>query len=283
MNERNTNETFDVDTIEIDLLDLVRLLWKKMWLIIISMILCGSVAFSAAMMSIEPTYTASAMMYVNNSSLSVGSTSISISSSQISAAKSLLDIYVIILRSRPTLQAAIDRGDLPYTPAQLRGIVSASSVNGTEIFSITATCGNPEDAKLIVDNLVMVLPERIAKIVDGSSVRLVEPAELPGASVSGSNSRYALIGAVVGAIIGCAIIIIQDLMNTTVRDEEYLKQRYNIPLLAIVPDVYSRSKKSYYKKGYKYAYKGYYGNPSHSYYATMVENHNTADDAQEDK
>ncbi|MBQ8747491.1 MAG: hypothetical protein IJZ08_06460 [Clostridia bacterium] len=262
--------------IEIDLLDLARLLWKKLWLIVISMILCGSIAFSAAMFSVEATYTSTAMMYVNNSSVSVGGTSITFSSSQLSAAKSLLDVYVIILQSRTTLEMvqvkAADDLSREYSVGELRGIVQASSVNNTEIFSISATCGNASDAEVIVDTIVDILPDRIADIVDGSSVRLVDAAVLPTVSATPSNNRYALIGAVIGAIIGGAIIIIQDLMNTTVRDEEYLKQRYNIPILAIVPDAYNSSKKAYYKSGYKYAYKGYYGRSGIGYYARAYEN-----------
>ncbi len=277
MNDQHTNETFDVDMIEIDLLDLIRLLWQKLWLIVLAMVLCGSLAFSAAMLTTEPTYTASAMMYVNNSSLSVGSTSITFSSSQLSAAKSLLDVYVIILQSRTTLEAAIEKADLDYTYAQLRGMVRAASVNDTEIFQIAVTCGNPDDAKLIVDTLVDILPERIADIVDGSSVRVVDRAVRPAGASSPSNTRYAVIGVIVGAVLGCAIIILQDLMNTTVRDEEYLKQRYNIPILAIVPDVYGQPKKSYgYKYSYKYGYNKYgkdgYQRPS--YYENAYEKSN---------
>lgn len=259
MNEQHTNKLFDVDMIEFDLLDMIRLLWQKFWLILLAMVLCGSLAFSVALLTIKPTYTASAMMCVNNSSLSGNSGSITFSSSQLSAAKSLLDIYVIILQSRTTLETAIERADLDYTYAELRSMVRAASVNQTEIFQITATCGNPDDAKLIVDTLVDILPGRIADVVDGSSVRVVDRAVLPTSSSSPSSTKYAILGVIVGAVFGCAIIIIQELMNTTVRDEEYLKQRYNIPILAVVPDVYGQPKNSY---DYKYGYQrpNYYEN-----------------------
>ncbi len=265
MNEQATNSAVDMDNTELDLLDMITLLWSKIWIIVISMVLCGAIAFAGAMISVVPQYTATAMMYVNNSSLSVGGSTITFSSSQLSAAKSLLDVYVIILKSRTTLEAAIEESDLPYTYEQLRDIVKAGSVNGTEIFSITATCDNPGDAKLIVDTIVDLLPDRISDIVDGSSVRLVDHAVHPKVSSSPSNTRYALIGALAGLVASCGLIIVQDLMNTTVRDEEYLKQRYNIPILAVVPDVYGVSKKKYgYKYGYHSRYK--YGYQRHGYY-----------------
>ncbi len=274
MNGQATNSAVDMDNTELDLLDMITLLWSKIWIIVISMVLCGSIVFAGAMISVVPQYTATAMMYVNNSSLSVGGGTISFTASQLTAAKNLLDVYVIILKSRTTLEAAIEEGDLPYTYEQLREIVTAGSVNGTEIFSIAATCSDPAVAKLIVDTIVDLLPDRISDIVDGSSVRLVDHTVLPKVSSSPSNARYALIGALAGLVASCGLIIVQDLMNTTVRDEEYLKQRYNIPILAVVPDVYGVSKKKY---GYKYGYRSKYryGYQRHGYYRSL---HNIYED-----
>ncbi len=274
MDNQATNELVEVDMVEVDLLDMLRLLWEKLWIIVIAMVLCGSIAFTGAIFTVAPLYTSTAMMYVNNNSVSVGDSTFTFSTGQLSAAKSLLDVYLIILRSRTTLEAAIEEADLPYTYGQLRSFVSAGSVNGTGIFTISATCPDPDDAKLIVDTLVEILPERISDIVEGSSVRLVDSAVRPTSRSSPSYTRYALIGVVVGAVLSCAAIIIQDLMNTTVRDEEYLKQRYNIPLLAVIPDAFDPSKKKYgykygYKKGGSYRYK--YGYQRYGYYKNNYE------------
>ena len=69
------------------------------------------------------------MMYVNNSALSLGGTSFSISSSELSAAKSLLDIYIIILKSRTTLEQVLDETGLEYTYKEFSEMVTAAPVN----------------------------------------------------------------------------------------------------------------------------------------------------------
>lgn len=253
MNNRVKN-----DEIEIDLLRLIRLLWSKAWLIVISMILLGAVMFSYAMFFITPLYQSTAKMYVNNSSIKVGSTSFSISSSELSAAKTLLDLYVEILKTRTTLEEVIRRGELKYTYEQLAPMISAGSVNGTEIFRITVTNSDPEMAEKIADTIVEVLPERIAEIVDGSSVRLVDHAVRATRRSSPDYSRYAAIGMAAGAVLSCAAIIVFDLMDTSVRGEEYLAQRYSdIPVLAVVPDIRSTRKRSYgYYKNKEYGGSG---------------------------
>ncbi|MBE6598152.1 MAG: hypothetical protein E7638_01780 [Ruminococcaceae bacterium] len=233
------------EEIEIDLLHLLGLLWKKAWIIVLSMILLASAFFSYSMFMVTPQYKSTAMMYVNNSTLTVGSTSIGFSSGQLTAARSLLDTYVVILKTRTTFEKVIEKADLDLTYKQLQGMVSASAVNETDVFSITATSSDPAEAELIVDTIVEILPDRIADIVDGSSVRVVDHAILPTTRSSPSYTKYAMIGMVVGLIASAAVVIIIDLMDTSVRDEEYLNQTYDIPVLAVIPDVYNAKEKSY--------------------------------------
>ena len=236
--------------LEIDILHLIRLLWQKAWIIMISMVVCGAIAFTYSSVLIAPQYKSRAMMYVNNSSLSFGGSSLTISASELSAAKSLLDIYLIILKSRTTMEEVAQEAGLDYSYQKMASMVSAASVNGTEVFEIVATSSDPAEAALIVDTITKVLPDRISEIVDGSSVRIVDTAVMPTAKSSPNNTRNGILGVLIGAVISCAAIIIMDLTNTTVRDEEYLNGKYNIPILAVIPDMYAKSSGSRYYSGY---------------------------------
>jgi capsular polysaccharide biosynthesis protein len=240
-----TKLPLDNNEIEIDLLHLVKILWQKAWMIALCALLLGAITFSYAFFFITPQYQAKAMMYVNNNALSLGGTSVSISASEITAARSLLDTYVIILKSRTTMEQVLEQSGLDYSYSQIASMVDATPVNSTEVFQITATCADPAEAELIVDTIVTILPDRIADIVDGSSVRLVDRAVLPTARFSPSYSRYAMIGLLLGFVLSCGYIIVVDLMDTTIRDEDYLYQRYSIPVLAVVPDAYDTRKGSY--------------------------------------
>ena len=96
----------------IDLSQLLRLLFRKSWLIAVSAIVCATVAFLVTFFFVTPQYEADVKVYVNNSSLSLGSASFSISSSEISAAQSLVNTYVVILNSRSTLDELVSRTDV---------------------------------------------------------------------------------------------------------------------------------------------------------------------------
>jgi len=247
----NVNEEF-----EIDLLQLLRVLWKKAGVIALVALLCATITFSYAFFLVDPEYKSRATMYVNNSSFSVGSTSFSISSSELSAASTLLDIYVVILKSYTTLEMVIEEAGLEYTCEELGKMISAGPVDGTEVFEIVATSTDPAEAELIVDTFTKILPDRIAQIVDGSSVRIVDVARLPVKRSSPSYSRFTAIGFLLGFVLSCAVIcvmeIIRDLMDNTVKDEQYLMERYGLPILAEVPDMAQKEDKGY-GNYYRYA------------------------------
>ncbi|MCD8388776.1 MAG: Wzz/FepE/Etk N-terminal domain-containing protein [Oscillospiraceae bacterium] len=235
------------DEIEIDLADLLGTLLKRAWAIALSAILLGALVLGYTYAFIEPLYQSTAMFYVNNSGVDIGNTSISFSSSQISAAQDLVDTYVVILESRTTLEQVIEAAGVDYTYMELGEMISAGAVNSTQIFSITVTDPDPEEAELIANSIVFVLPERIAAIVDGSDVRIVDTAVVPSTRSSPSYIRNTVIGAVLGVILSAIVISVLHLMDDRIRTEDYLTKTYpNIPLLAVIPDMDSSSGSGYY-------------------------------------
>lgn len=230
----------DNEYIKIDLGKVLDGLLRRAWIIILCMLLCGAMLLSYAVYFVTPMYESSVLMYVNNSDFSVGVTSFSISSSDISAAKSLVETYLVILKTRMTLDDVIEQGQLEYTYEDLCDMISADSVNDTEIFSVTVKTDDPYEAERIANIIAIVLPEKINAVVDGSSVRIVDYAVVPYEKVSPSLTKYTIIGLLMGAIASCVVIAIIEIMDNQIRSENYLLETYpDIPLLSVVPDMLS--------------------------------------------
>ena len=143
---------------EIDLTALLKALWRHIWLIAASVIVIGAMAFSYARFFVTPMYTASALMYVNNNSLSVGSTKVSLSAGDLSAAKSLVNTYVVILNARTTMNEVIREAGVDYTYTDMQGMISAGAVNSTEVVQIDVTMPDPQEAALVANSVTKVLP-----------------------------------------------------------------------------------------------------------------------------
>lgn len=231
---------------EIDLLKLLGALWKRIWIIALAAVVGGVVLLAYTKILVTPLYKSSAMMYVNNSDFSVGSTKVSLS--DLNAAQSLVDTYAVILKSRGTLEEVIDKAQLPYTYEELSKMVETGAVDNTEIFSITVTSDDPQEATKIANTIVEVLPDRITEIMDGSDVRTVDFAVVPSKKASPSTTKNTLLGLIAGFVLACAVIIVRELMDTKLHSEDYLLTQYpDIPLLAVIPDMNKKTgKRSYY-------------------------------------
>lgn len=233
------------DYIEIDLVRLLSALWRHFWIILLSMVIFGAAGFGYANYLITPLYQSDVQMYVNNADISVGSTSIKFSQGDLLAAQGLVDTYIVILNSRPMLDDVIDELELPYSYEQLKDMIAAEAVNGTEVFQITVTDADRKEAKEIANKIAELLPEHISQVVDGSSVRVVQYAVLAGGPCSPSVMKYLCLGIALGFLISAGIIVLRVLLDKRVHDPEELAKRYDIPVIAVIPDLEKKGSSKY--------------------------------------
>lgn len=242
---------------EIDLMRLAKLLWHKLWLILLVAILCAGLAFCYSRFLITPQYSSTVMLYVNSSSLSIGDVGVSLSSSEITASRSLVATYIVILQNRTTMEQIIEKTGVSYSYRQLLGMISAKAVNNTEVFAVTVTSADAEEAALIANAIAEVLPLRVSEVIDGTSMRLVDGAEINYNKVSPSNTKYTAIGLVIGLVLACGVIVLRDLLDSTLRDDDYLFESLDIPILTKIPDLCAKDSGKYYYSHYGHHYGGY--------------------------
>lgn len=242
---------------EIDLLKLVKVLWSKALIITLAAVLMGTLVFGATYLFVEPTYEATASIYVNNSSISLGASRFTISTSELSASNALVNTYIYILQSRTTLEDVLAKAALPYTYYELRQMLDVEPITGTAAFDVTVVSHSPTEAELIANTIASVLPERISEIVDGSNVRIVDYAIVPSGRSGPSFTLNTLIGFIVGAFLACVIMtirfIIDEQNDFLIHSADELREMYpDISVLALIPDMRLSEKKGYY-------YSSYYG------------------------
>ena len=238
--DRNQSEYNSVDVLYI-----IKNLWGRAWIIILSGILCAAVAFCFAAFLIAPKYSSSIMLYVNNSSFSLGNTSFSISSSEITAAQSLVKTYRELLINRTTLERVIEKTDAPYTYKELAKLIEAAPSNETEIMKVTVTTEDPYEAARIANCIAEVLPVRISEIIDGASMEVVDSAVPELDKVAPSITQFTAIGLLIGLVLSVSVLVVNIIFDDTINDEEYILQTYKHPILAKVPNLVNPGAGSY--------------------------------------
>lgn len=249
MGKEKTERIKTKDTEEtIDLLHLLTVLWRKAWIIVLAGILFAGACFGWATFMIPETYSSSVMMYVNTEA-SIGNYSISLS--DLTTAKSLVNTYMVILKSRETLLMVLEEAESSRTYQELSTMITSSQVNDTEIFSITVTSADAEEAARLANAISSVLPKRVNAIISGASMRVVSGAIVNHAKVGPNITRRTALGLLLGVLLASVVIIVLDLLNDVIRDENHILQTYEIPILARVPDMLGKeSEHGYHSYGY---------------------------------
>ena len=237
MNKKETGYVGNEEYYTIDVLNILKFVLQRFWVIVVSGILAAALAFGISAFVIAPQYSSSIMLYVNNSSFSLGNTNFSISSSEITAAQNLVKTYGEILNSRTTLERVIEKSDVEYDYKQLAEMIDAAPSNGTEIMRVTVTAENPYEASKIANCIAEVFPIRISEIVDGASMEVVDSAIPNLEKISPSITNYTAVGLILGVLLSFLVLAIFAMMDNTIHDEEYVLKTYNYPILAKVPNL----------------------------------------------
>lgn len=244
------NGTIDKrEEIEIDFQSIVGAVWKKNWIISLVSVLCATLSLLASLFLISPKYQSAAMFYVNNNSFSVGETALNITSSDITASKNLVNSYIVILKSRTCLIDVIDYASVNRTYEELAEMITAESVDDTEIFEVIVESTNPQEAEKIANAIAYILPKRISSIIEGTSAKIVDSAVVASKPSSPSYVKNTLLGFVLGIIMSVGVVAFRELFDITIRSEEDITRISKHPVLAAVPDMLSPSKGGYYGYG----------------------------------
>lgn len=222
---------------EIELQKFFACLWKRKLLIVFSGIILALFSFLVTKFAITPVYQSSVQLYVNNYESGQEETT-RVLSSDLSAAQALVNTYIAIIQSDTVMEQVLNKAEqyckLDYTVDQVRRMISASPVNGTEIFKVSVQNANPKIAAVLVNSVANTAPSSIANIIEGSSVKVIDYGKIEQSPIFPNATRNVTIGALMGLIISALISVLLELFNTTITTEEDLNDFCNLPMLGII-------------------------------------------------
>ncbi len=244
---KNVKDTKEYYTI--DLLHIVKSLWRRAWVIAIAAVLAASIGFIYSKFFIVPTYSSSIMLYVNNAASS-DNNHFSVSSSQLSASQSLVETYKQILNNRTTMERIAKASNVFYSYEEFSDMITADSANGTEIMRVTVESTDPYEAAKIANCVAEVLPQRIAEVINGATMEVVDSAIVNLQKVSPSIFKYTAIGIFLGTLLSALVLVILAIKDDVIHESDYVMQTYNYPILAKIPDLLEQDSQKRYAYGY---------------------------------
>jgi len=216
----------------LDLRNYMRILLKKWWVIV----LCVGIAYSATTAYYtyldQPLYRASAKLIINQFDGSSGN----ILPSQISTSLMLINTYKELIRTTAIMGKVVEQyPEIPYSAEQLINRVNVSTVNSSQVMTISFTDTSYDRAMLVVNAVAEVVKQRIPEIMKVNNVEILDTA-LPTQSPQRINSNPSLgkmLSIVAGMLIATAIIFIADFLDDRIRSEKDL-QMLGLPVAASI-------------------------------------------------
>ena len=217
---------------ELDLRKLFLVIFTHAKLIIASVILGAFSFYMVSAYFLTPVYTSTTQLHVSNV---VSDETTVLTSSDVSVSRALLKTFIVILNSNISLEKIADEANLGYSAGQIRGMISAEQVASTEVFKVSVSHTNPNEAQIIASAIEKIAPEEFRRVLSSGSVSVVDHASLPSSPSSPNVMKNTVIGALLAFILVVFSILYIETLDTRVRDELVLEQEFSLPVIGLVP------------------------------------------------
>lgn len=222
------------DKIEIDVLQLVKVLWKRKFLIALVALLAGITAFAYSSFVIKPQYTSTTRIYVVNRNQADKP---GLTNQDLQAGAYLVKDYREIILSQDVLEKVVADQSLTIDAKTLGKKVSVTVPADTRIVSISVRDGKPEEASRIANALREVAAQKIISVTRVSDVTTLEEAR-PATSPSSPNiRRNTMIATIAGVGFVTIIVLLVELLDDRVKRPEDIEEVMHISLLGVIPNL----------------------------------------------
>ena len=222
------------DKFEIDVFQLVKVLWKRKFLIVLTAIIAGLVAFAYSSFVIKPQYTSTTRIYVVNRNQADKP---GLTNQDLQAGAYLVKDYREIILSQDVLEKVVADQNLTMDAKTLGKKVSVTVPADTRIVSISVRDDKPEEASRIANALREVAAQKIISVTRVSDVTTLEEAR-PATSPSSPNiRRNTILGVGVGASAVILLALLVELLDDRVKRPEDIEEVMHLSLLGVIPNL----------------------------------------------
>lgn len=216
------------DELELDLAALFQQLKKQIKLIIVSVVLMLIVAFVYTNFFVEKKYASQARVYI-----APKVTEGMVEYSSLTTGNLMVNNYMSILKGDKLLSKVADNTNQKF--GVVKGSVSVSNDENTQIIVIRSTTNEPKLSKTIVDETVSVFQSDMAELLDVKNLVVIDSAKVSEVPVTPNLRKNILFGGIIGLVLSVGYIVIKCLLDNRLHNKKEAEEYLGLPVLAEVP------------------------------------------------
>ncbi|HEM3717408.1 TPA: capsular biosynthesis protein CpsC [Streptococcus suis] len=220
----------EVNTIEIDVLSLLKSLWRKKLVIIITALLGAGIAFIYSAFLVTPQYDATTRIYVVSQNVEAGA---GLTNQELQAGTYLVKDYKEIILSQDVLTKV--QTELGITTG-ISDKISVEIPVDTRIVSITVRDADPNEAARIANSLRTAAAQKIIEVTKVNDVTTLEEAVPADEPSTPRTKRNLAIGFLAGGLLAVGLVLVFEVLDDRVKRPQDIEEVMGLTLLGVVPD-----------------------------------------------
>ena len=237
---------------EVNIVEVVQTLLKKLWILILVFVLCAAIGFSYCYFLATPQFTANAKVVITTGGI-LSNENIEnpskVTAADVSTSLAMLETYAITLDMLDmyyiVAEEIKDEVSAPYSAGALKNITSYKYTETSLVLAVVVTCTNQRDASIIANCVAKHAPKYLQQFFPTTSAIVVEYSEYSALTFP-NTVLTTIVAGIAGFIIAAAIICVVAFTDKTVKNEDHLTGM-GLSVIGIVPDFNITEKGGYYR------------------------------------
>lgn len=204
---------------EINLRDLYRVIKRRIWVVLIVTIFAASAGVVKSNSSVSHQYQTSSRIIIGGVDDQSRTT------------------LQVIIRDSTVLDKVISQLNLHTSSETLANQITVSSIDNSQVVSISVIDSNPVMAAKIADTTAKVFKAEVPKIVGGNNILLLSKAKINPTPINSGHKNTIIIYTICGFILGIGLVFLLDSLDNSIRSEEEIEKLLNIPVVGKVSKI----------------------------------------------
>ena len=228
-------------------LDIIKFLYallKRWWIIALTTILALIIGIVLNWYVFVPIYEASTTLYIRSINSSYSNNTSASDYSSLLVETQLIKDYREIIKSRLVVGEVMTRLGLNDESLSLvASRIVVTSKTDTRILQISVKDADNKKATDIANKTAEVFSEKVSDIMKVGNINIIDKAITPTLPVSPNKQLNMMLAIILGLGVGVVIILLIELLDTTIKTPDDIKNHYDLPVFGVIPYVEDSEKK----------------------------------------
>ena len=220
---------------ELDLKELLQIFWEKKMQIILIIAIFAVIGVIYTLTLVTPKYQASTTLLLATNSASNKTTTESITTTDITLNSKLVSTYSKLVESSKIIRKVISNLSLNMDEETLKKSISVTAVEDAEMIRIAVKNEDPVLSTKIANETATVFIENVKEYYGIENVHVVDEAEIPQEPSNVHHTKDVIIFAFIGIVISIIYVLVENMLDTTIKSEEDIEKISGLTVLATMP------------------------------------------------